>query len=214
MSVHTYTVADVMTPQVVAVAPGAPFKEIVTAMERWKVAALPVVEGEAHVVGIVSEADLLPREEFLDHRPGMIEQQRRPGDTAKTGSACAQDLMTAPAVTVRPDAPLPHAARLMAAHQVKRLPVVDASGVLRGIVSRADLLKVFLRPDDELAAEVRSEVVERLFPRSRTDVNVLVSEGVVTLSGEVPDASLIPVAERLARAVAGVVDVRCRLTAR
>ncbi|MGW4163425.1 CBS domain-containing protein [Streptomyces sp. NPDC004788] len=214
MSAHPYTVADVMTKQVVAVAPDASFKEIVTAMERWKVTALPVVEGEARVVGVVSEADLLPKEEFHDHRPGLVEQLRRLDDTAKAGSVRARDLMTRPAVTIRPDAPLPLAARLMATHRIKRLPVVDASGTLRGIVSRVDLLKVFLRPDDDLAAEVRAEVVERLFPLSRAEVGVTVTGGIVTLSGPVRDGSLIPVAERLARAVEGVVDVRCRLTER
>lgn len=214
MSAHPYTVADVMTKQVVAVAPDASFKEIATAMERWKVTALPVVEGEARVVGVVSEADLLPKEEFHDHRPGLVEQLRRLDDTAKAGSVRARDLMTTPAVTIRPDAPLSLAARLMAAHRIKRLPVVDASGTLRGIVSRVDLLKVFLRPDDDLAAEVRAEVVERLFPLSRAEVVVTVTGGIVTLSGPVRDGTLIPVAERLARAVEGVVDVRCRLTER
>ncbi|MHC0429809.1 CBS domain-containing protein [Streptomyces sp. O3] len=203
-----------MTHQVVAVAPGASFKEIVAAMERWKVSALPVVEGEARVIGIVSEADLLPKEEFHEHRPGLFERLRRLNATAKADSVRAEDLMTAPAVTIRPDASLPRAARLMATRRIKRLPVVDASGALHGIVSRADLLKVFLRRDDDLAAEVRSEVVEPVFPLSRTDVSVLVTEGVVTLSGQVRDASLIPLAERLAWTVPGVVDVRCRLTPR
>ncbi|WP_086830427.1 CBS domain-containing protein [Streptomyces sp. NRRL B-24572] len=213
MATQPFTVADVMTKKVVAVLPGAEFKEIITTMERWKITAVPVVEGEGRVVGVVSEADLLLKEEFHDHRLGLVEQLRRGDVTAKAGSRRADDLMTAPAVTIAPEASLPQAARLMAAHRVKRLPVVDASGMIQGIVSRSDLLKVFLRTDEDLAAEVRHEVVAHLFPLSRSQVDVRVDDGVVTLSGNVRDSARIPLAERLARAVEGVVDVRCELTA-
>ncbi|GHG06956.1 CBS domain-containing protein [Streptomyces filamentosus] len=212
MTTRTFTVADVMTKKVVAVRPDTSFKEIVAAMERWKVTALPVLEGEGRVVGVVSEADLLLKEEFHDHRLGMVEQLRRRDATAKAGSDRAVELMTTPAVTVRPEASLPRAARLMATHRVKRLPVVDADGVIQGVVSRSDLLKVFLRPDEELADEVRRDVVARLFPLSRDRIEVRVDAGVVTLAGDVRDSTLIPLAERLARAVEGVVDVRCALT--
>ncbi|MFJ8165827.1 CBS domain-containing protein [Streptomyces sp. NPDC096136] len=208
-----YTVADVMTTEVVAVTPETGFKDIAAAMGRWKVTALPVLEGEGHVVGVVSEADLLPKEEFHEHAPGLIEQMRRLGDTAKAGSTRAENLMTTPAVTIRPDATLPQAARLMAGRHLKRLPVVDADGTLRGIVSRADLLKVFLRADEDLAAEIRESVVARLFPLSREAVKVAVAHGVATLTGPVRDPGLIPLAEHLARSVEGVVDVRCLLRA-
>ncbi|MFI9004265.1 CBS domain-containing protein [Streptomyces sp. NPDC053541] len=213
MTTQPFTVADVMTKKVVAVLPGADFKEIVTTMQRWKVTAVPVVEGEGRVVGVVSEADLLLKEEFHDHRLGLVEQLRRLDATAKAGSRRAKDLMTSPAVTIAPEASLPQAARLMATHHVKRLPVVDAGGTIQGIVSRSDLLKVFLRPDDDLAAEVRRDVVEHVFPLSGRQVDVRVDAGVVTLSGQVRDIALAPLAERLARAVEGVVDVRCELTA-
>ncbi|MFC8277970.1 CBS domain-containing protein [Streptomyces sp. NPDC057271] len=214
MTSQPFTVADVMTKKVVAVRPDAQFKEIVAAMERWRVTAVPVVEGEGRVVGVVSEADLLLKEELHDHRLGLVEQLRRLDATAKAGSRRAEDLMTSPAVTVTPEASLPQAARLMAARRVKRLPVVDASGTVQGIVSRSDLLKVFLRSDEELGAEVRRDVVRKLFPLSHHQVDVRVDAGVVTLSGEVHDSALIPLAARLARAVEGVVDVRCELTAR
>ncbi|MEU7069894.1 CBS domain-containing protein [Streptomyces narbonensis] len=213
MTPQPFTVADVMTKKVVAVLSSAEFKEIVAAMERWKVTAVPVVEGEGRVVGVVSEADLLLKEEFHDHRLGLVEQMRRPDATAKAGSRRAEDLMTSPAVTVGPDASLPQAARLMAAHHVKRLPVADASGTIQGIVSRSDLLKVFLRTDEDLADEVRRGILEHVFPLSRHQIDVRVDAGVVTLSGEVRDGALIPLAERLARSVEGVVDVHCALTA-
>ncbi|MGW2670182.1 CBS domain-containing protein [Streptomyces sp. NPDC001272] len=213
MTSTPYTVADVMTTKVVAITPGTGFKDIAAAMERWKVTALPVVEGEGRVVGVVSEADLLPKEEFHEHRPGLIEQMRRLGDTAKAGSTRAENLMTTPAVTVRPDATLPQAARLMADRHIKRLPVVDADGTLKGIVSRADLLKVFLRTDDELTADIRQNVVKRLFPLSHEAVRVTVSHGIATLTGQVRDPTLIPMAERLTHSVEGIVDVHCHLKA-
>lgn len=214
MTSTPYTVSDVMTTKVIAVTASTGFKDIAAAMERWKVTAVPVVEGEGRVVGVVSEADLLPKEEFHEHRPGLIEQMHRLGDTAKAGSTRAEDLMTTPAVTIRPDATLPRAARLMAGRHIKRLPVVDADGTRMGIVSRADLLKVFLRTDEDLTDEIHRTVVERLFPISRDAVTVTVTQGVATLTGSVRDGDLIPVAERLARSVEGVVDVRCRLEAR
>ncbi|MDX2389432.1 MULTISPECIES: CBS domain-containing protein [unclassified Streptomyces] len=208
-----YTVADVMTTKVVAVTPSTGFKDIATAMERWKVTALPVIEGEGHVVGVVSEADLLPKEEFHEHRPGLIEQMRRLGDTAKAGSTRAENMMTTPAITIRPDSTLPQAARLMADRHIKRLPVVDADGTLKGIVSRADLLKVFLRTDEELATEIRRTVVDRLFPLSHKAVKVTVTEGIATLTGQVRDSHLIGMAARLTHSVEGVVQVHCRLEA-
>ncbi|WP_405392510.1 CBS domain-containing protein [Streptomyces sp. NBC_01102] len=206
-------VSDVMTRTVVAVGLDARFKEIVAAVNQWQVTAVPVLEGEGRVVGIVSEADLLAKEELHDEDATMIGQRDRLTDYAKAGAVTARELMSAPAVTVPADATLPEAARLMAHHGIKRLPVVDGQGVLKGIVSRADLLKVFLRADEELADEVRQEVVDRLFPVSRRNIRVNVNEGRVTIDGTVRDAALIPVAQRLARAVEGVVDATCHLEA-
>ncbi|MFC9748788.1 CBS domain-containing protein [Streptomyces niveus] len=207
---HTpYVVADVMTNPVVAVAPRAGFKEIVETLRKWKVSAVPVLEGDGRVTGVVSEADLLGKEEFRDADPSRLKQMRRLDDLRKAGAVTARELMSVPAVTVREDATLAQAARTMAQGGLKRLPVVDASGMLRGIVSRSDLLKVFLRSDDDLAEEVRTEVVEPLFRVSRENVLVTVVDGVVTLSGVVQDTALVPVAARMVRAVEGVVDVEC-----
>ncbi|MBO0914548.1 CBS domain-containing protein [Streptomyces laculatispora] len=211
MPTARYTVNDVMTKTVITVTPDTEFKEIADAMQRWEVIAVPVVADEGPVVGVVSEADLLPKEEFHEHPPGMIDQMRRLGDTAKAGSVRAEELMSSPAITIEPGASLPQAARLMADRRIKRLPVVDADGRLKGIVSRADLLKIFLRPDDDLAAEIGREVVDRLFPGSHRNVKVGVTWGMATLTGHVPDAALIPVAARLAQSVKGIVSVDCRL---
>ncbi|GGT01199.1 CBS domain-containing protein [Streptomyces chromofuscus] len=207
-----HIVSDVMTQTVVAVGRDAPFKEIVRTMEQWKVSAMPVLEGEGRVIGVVSEADLLPKEEFRDNDPSMFEQHRRLSDIAKAGGVTAEELMSSPAITVHPDVTLAQAARIMAVRRVKRLPVVDDLDMLQGIVSRSDLLKVFLRPDEEIEEEVRRTVVSYLFPAFSHAVHVNVHEGVVTLRGHISDTSLISVAVRLVRAVEGVVDVEPHLT--
>ncbi|MEE1803521.1 MULTISPECIES: CBS domain-containing protein [unclassified Streptomyces] len=204
-------VSDVMTRPVVAVGPDAGFKEMVETMGRWKVSALPVLVGDGRVAGVVSEADLLPKEEFRDADPSRAEQMRRLADLRKAGAVTAEELMSAPATTVDEDATLAQAARTMALRRLKRLPVVDSAGMLRGIVSRSDLLKVFLRSDEDIAQEVREEVVQRLFLVSRESVLVTVEDGVVTLSGTIRDTALVPIAARLTRAVEGVVDVECDL---
>ncbi|MGQ4425112.1 CBS domain-containing protein, partial [Streptomyces violaceoruber] len=126
------TVNDVMTHTAVAVGPEAPFKDIIALLDQWKVSALPVLEGEGRVIGLVSEADLLPKEEFRDSDPDRFTQMRRLTDLAKAGGLTAADVMTAPAVTVHPDATLAQAARIMAQRKVKRLPVVNAEGLLEG----------------------------------------------------------------------------------
>ncbi|MGX1851515.1 CBS domain-containing protein [Streptomyces sp. NPDC055299] len=201
------TVGDVMTRTVVAIGQEARFKEIVETMEQWKVSALPVLVGEGRVIGVVSEADLLPKEEFREANPDRREQLRRSDDVRKAGALTAGELMTTPALTAHAGDTLAQAARTMAFKSVKRLPVVDGEGMLQGIVSRSDLLKVFLRSDEDLAAEVRAEVVGRLFAGSAEELSVSVTEGVVTLSGRTRNTALLPVAARLVRAVEGVVDV-------
>ncbi|MDT0484027.1 CBS domain-containing protein [Streptomyces doebereineriae] len=201
-----HIVSDVMTHSVAAIGRKATFKEIVRLMQNRKVSALPVLEGEGRVVGIVSEADLLPKEEFRDSDPDRYTQLRRLSDLAKAGALTAEELMTSPALTTRPNTTLAQAAQTMARARIKRLLVVDEEDVLQGIVSRADLLKVFLREDEEIAEEVRREVVTHLLPTPGSAIRVDVHDGVVKLVGRVRDTALIPVAARLVRAVEGVVD--------
>ncbi|MFF5721333.1 CBS domain-containing protein [Streptomyces buecherae] len=201
-----HIVSDVMTQTVVAVGVDAPFKQIVTLMQQWKVSALPVLAGEGRVIGVVSEADLLPKEEFRHGGPGLGVPLGRLRDVAKAGALTARELMSTPAVTVSGDMTLADAARVMTDKHVKRLPVIDAEGMLQGVVSRADLLRVFLRSDEDIAEEVRREVVDYLFPAPASPVRVEVRDGVVTVSGQIRDTALVPVTARLVRAVEGVVD--------
>ncbi|WP_328437216.1 CBS domain-containing protein [Streptomyces sp. NBC_00444] len=206
-----HIVSDVMTSRVVALRRGATFKDIVKAMQRRKVSALPVLDGENRVVGVVSEGDLLPKEAFRDGDPDRYTQLRRLSDLVKAGAVTAEELMTAPVITVGAGATLAQAAHLMARRKVKRLPVVDDQGVLQGIVSRADLLKVFLRDDEDIAGQIRREVVAHLFPTPVEPIRVEVHDGIVTLTGRIRDTGLVPVAVGLVRAVEGVVDVDCAL---
>ncbi|MFE9454823.1 CBS domain-containing protein [Streptomyces sp. NPDC006739] len=178
-----HIVSNVMTQTVAAVGRRAPFKEIVQLMQDWRVSALPVIEGEGRVVGVVSEADLLPKEELRDDPDAGCLQLRQLVDVAKAAALTAGDLMSSPAVTVRAAATLAEAARIMAREGVKRLPVVDEAELLTGVVSRADLLKVFLRDDEDIAGEVRREIASYLFPPPTSTVQVEVHDGVVTLTG-------------------------------
>ncbi|MEW2032764.1 CBS domain-containing protein [Streptomyces roseifaciens] len=208
----SHTVSDVMTQTVVAVSRAAPFKEIVKTLAQWKVSALPVLEGEGRVVGVVSEADLLPKQQFKDRDPSRLEQMRHLDELVKAGAGTAGELMSTPAVTLHGDATLAEAARAMAHRRVKRVPVVDGEGKLVGIVSRSDLLKVYLREDEDIAHEVRREVIGHFFRHRAPTVEAHVKEGVVTLSGTLHDTALVPVMARLVRAVEGVVNVELRLS--
>lgn len=200
-------VRDCMTRDVVALRPDDGFKAVVRALAERGVSGAPVVGETGRVVGVVSEADLLHHESFM---PVEAELRRyfesRRTDTARPGDTAA-DLMSSPAVTVSADAPIGRAARLMADHGIKRLPVVGADGKLVGIISRADLIGVFLVPDHQLRRQVIADVIERTLWQDPAGIRVEVSDGVVTLRGFVVTKSLIPVTVALTRAVNGVVDV-------
>jgi CBS domain-containing protein len=208
-----WRVSDVMTTDVVTVTKETSCKEVARIMTDRKVNAMPVVSREGHVLGMVSEADVLRKQERAFRRlgTGLPLRTRRERTQAQARNAAA--LMTTPAITIHPEAPLGAAARLMNGHRIRRLPVVDASGQLVGIVSRRDLLSVFLRRDEEIAAEVHG-VLTGILLAEPDGVTVTATNGVVTLSGTITRQELIPVAERLASEVDGVVAVTCRLTAR
>jgi CBS-domain-containing membrane protein len=202
-----------MTREVVTVDEQESFKELAALMAECRVSALPVLDEGGRVVGVVSEADLLLKEEFPEGPAGgRLFQGRHRMERAKAAGDTAVELMTAPAITIGPDATVAEAARMLQRHQIKRLPVVDPAGPLLGIVSRADLLKVFLRGDDEIAREVRQEVLLRALWVNPDTVVVEVRDGVVTLIGQLERRSLIPMAVSLVRGLDGVVDVVDRLT--
>ncbi|MFL6072100.1 MAG: CBS domain-containing protein [Mycobacteriales bacterium] len=211
------TVAAVMTTEVITARLSTPYKDLATLMVTHDVSALPVVDSAGTVISVVSEADLLPREEFHGQESPprhALAGHRRRVEYAKANGTTAAELMTSPAVTVGADATLPAAARTMIRVGVKHLPVVDAAGSLRGIVSRHDLLRSYVRDDEEIRRQVITEVFGRLLWLSPGEVDVAVHDGVVTVAAEVETRGLVAVTIALVRAVDGVVDVVDRLSYR
>ncbi|MFB8265826.1 CBS domain-containing protein [Streptomyces sp. NPDC055955] len=184
-------VADLMTPSAITVQPGTAFKEVARLLDEFGITALPVVDEAGRPVGVVSEADLLQKH--------------------GSGTATAADLMSAPAVTARPGWSVVRAARLMRRNQIKRLPVVDSGNHVIGIVSRSDLIQLFLRRDRAIQEEILEDILTRTLQLSPSALTVDVADGVVTLSGSVPRSSLVPIVLRLCQSVDGVVDVVDRL---
>jgi CBS-domain-containing membrane protein len=200
-------VRDVMTRDVVSVLRETPFKELVRLLRENSVSALPVLDSRRRVLGVVSEADLLLKEAQHDRRLGLRQALLRPDEAGKVGALVAEDLMSAPPVTIGPDETLAAAARLLGRRAVKRLPVVDSGGRLVGIVSRRDLLTVFLRDDAALAADVAAALAREMGDAAAARLTVTVTEGIAAIGGTLADSSRIPLVARTVRGVDGVVDV-------
>jgi CBS-domain-containing membrane protein len=209
------TVSDVMTTRVIWVRKGASFREMVTTLRECRISAFPVLDENRRVIGVVSEADLLAKEALdggEDGMPGMITGLLRRREQEKARGVTAGDVMTSPAVTVRPEDTVEHAARLMYTRKVKRLPVVDAGGHLVGVISRADALTVFDRTDAQIRNEIIGDVLHGEFLIDPREFKVSVKDGVVTLEGRAGTAVLGQEVVRRVRHVQGVVAVRDRLS--
>jgi CBS domain-containing protein len=204
-----WIVKDVMTHDVISVRESTPYKEIVEALAERRVSAVPVVDADGYVLGVVSEADLLHKMEFSGPEPHvqLLERKARRVARAKASGDIARDLMSSPAVTVSSGASLAAAARIMDDQRVKRLPVVDERGRLVGLVARVDLLRVYLRDDAAIRDEIREEVLKRTLWIDPTTITVSVNGGVVTLGGTVDRRSTGQIAARLSETVGGVVEV-------
>src|SRR5579859_5993496 len=205
------TVNDVMTTTVVAVKKDASYKELAALLRKYRVSAFPVLDDDQRVIGIVSEADLLAKEALNADRGGPINALVHHKELKKADGVTAGDLMTSNVVTVKPDDTVEQAARLMYHLQVKRLPVVDAGGYLVGIVSRADLLAVFDRPDQEIRAEIVDDVILHEFLIDPALFTVTVAEGVVTIKGAPETVELGRNLMTRIRNITGVVAVRDEL---
>lgn len=201
-----------MTRAVVPVRPDTGFKEIARLLAEHDITAVPVLDHEDRPLGLVSEADLLLNEAAQEDPAGLLLTPQLPSrDRARSRATTAEGLMTSPAVCARPEWTVVEAARLMQRRRVKRLPVVDEAGRLVGIVSRSDLLRVFLRQDRAIREEIRHDVLDRTLRLSPDAIDVQVHEGRVTLTGTVEHRALAAVVERLCRSVDGVIDVTNRL---
>ncbi len=201
ITVHAY-VKDVMTTEVIAARPDASYADLAALLHERQVGGFPVVDGEGVVVGVVSESDLLAR--LASTRP-----HRKHADPAQLTAA---DLMSWPPATIGPDETVRHAARLMYARKLRRLPVVDHRGRLLGIVTRADLLSAFTRPDEDIRREVTQDVIADGFFTDPDRLTVTVKDGVVTLTGTPGSVILGCSLAGQARHVQGVVAVRDRFT--
>ena len=206
------TVNDVMTAEVVTVAEDTPFKEVARVLVSHRVSAVPVIDAQGRVAGVVSETDLLRKEEYQDD-PGAKRVPRRGRRKARARAAglTARDVMTSPPVTIRPQASIVAAARALDRHHVRRLVVIGEDGWLAGILTPSDLLDVYLRPDEEIRDQIRREVIVGYLGTDPGRVKITVTEGVVTLAGYVEKKSMTGPAVSLTRAIDGVVDVVSRL---
>jgi CBS domain-containing protein len=205
------TVRDVMTRSVVSVHRSTPLKDVARALIDNGISAVPVLDMDGAVLGVVSEADLLVKEQgagAIRHRPlaRFLGESRESRDQlVKLGAITAAEAMTAPAITIASSRPIHQAAAIMTARRVNRLPVVD-DGRLVGIVSRADLVRAYVRSDDELEATIRQDVILRILWLDPALFTVGVKDGVAAISGRVERRSTAEIIERSVRMVRGVVD--------
>ena len=204
-------VKEVMATEVVTVGPQAGIKEAARLMVDSGVSGLPVVD-EGRLVGIITESDFLEQEadksEHRYHRllDALIGERRHRslGDTVA-------DAMTPHPITISGDARLSEAAHVMKHRGIKRIPVVDEEGRIKGIVSRADVLHAFIRSDDVIEEQIRDDVARRILLLDGEGLGVSVSDGIVTLSGQVPTRTEARLLEELSRRVDGVIRVKTEL---
>jgi CBS domain-containing protein len=202
------TVREVMTAEVVTVAEHTPFKELAGILAARDITALPVLDARGRVAGIVAEIDLLRKEEYQeDPSAGRLPRRHYRAGRARAAGLTAADVMSSPPVTVAPDASVVEAARALDRHRVRHLIVTDDEGRLAGIVAPRDLLKVYLRSDDEIRTEIMHDVITNYLGTDPARAKVGVADGVVTLGGEVEKKSMIRLAVKMARSVDGVIDV-------
>jgi len=205
-----------MTTDVVAVRPETSFVEVAGLLYTAAVRAVPVLDPDRHLLGVISEADLLVTAER--GAPDRSERHHRrryrwhPGPADKAGGLTAAALMTAAVVTVAAETTVAEAARTMRRQHVGWLPVVDDDGVVVGVLGRSDLLSVFLRDDSAIRTEIIDEVLGRMLLVDPSRVTVEVTDGVVTLTGELDTRADAVLAVRFVERLEGVVGVVDQLT--
>ncbi|GES29797.1 CBS domain-containing protein [Streptomyces angustmyceticus] len=202
------TIGELMTRKVVSVQLDTPFKDIARILTDHAVSAVPVLDGLGRPAGIVSEADLLRKAADQSDLSGRTPLPHLEAwERARSEGRTAGELMSAPAVCAHPQWTVVEAARLMEVQNVKRLPVVDETERLLGIVSRSDLLRVFLRRDKAIQEEISREILGRTTRLGAAGVTADVVRGQVALHGSVEEPLLVPVLVRMCAGVDGVVSV-------
>lgn len=191
---------DIMATPVVTVHPEVSIKEAATLLLEHQISALPVIDEADELIGIVSEADLLPLETGPDPRSQILPILHRATPVPRT----VREVMTRQVMTLPEDADASQAARLMLEEGVKRVPIVSGNRVV-GILARRDLLRMLARTDAEIRAEVQELLDDEILMLGW--FNVIVSDGVVTLTGSPRDRTSCRLAELLTRSVPGVLEV-------
>lgn len=205
-------VKDVMNKDVVVVSPRMPLKEVARVLVNRHFSGVPVVDDDGKVLGVVSEGDILAKERAPGGATSIFRRALEiETSSAKHDARDAGEAMTAPAVTIGPLRSVAEAAALMLDRRVNRLPVVDADGKLLGIVTRADLVRAFVRDDSEIEREIREDVLLRAMWESPGRFRVRVRGGEVTLAGKVNDADSVGILVRFVERVPGVVNIRSRI---
>jgi CBS domain-containing protein len=211
------TVADVMTTAVITVGEDAPLKDVARLLVEHGISGLPVVDAVGHPVGVISETDLVLKEagtEAVEHRRfdrilGQKDDARR--RRTKAEATTAAEAMSSPPITISPQDPIGVAAREMTGRRVDRLLVID-DGRLVGIVSRADLVRAFVRSDEELIETIREEVLHRLLWLDPAAFVVGVVDGVATIEGHVEQRSTAEMIQTTVGMVPGIVDVEASVS--
>jgi CBS domain-containing protein len=207
-------VQDLMTTKVLTVRPTTPLKDAAALLAEHRISGLPVVDEERRVLGVVSEGDILFKESGTQCQQGFFDRLLAlppTGIDLKLAARTVGEAMSVPALTIGPRRPVTVAATTMIEEGVNRLPVVDADERLIGIITRADLVRAFVRSDTEIEQEIREDVLCRMLWIEPGDVEVEVAAGEVRLTGEVEtktDAEVIPT---FVQRVPGVVGVLSKL---
>jgi CBS domain-containing protein len=207
-------VKNVMTKHVISVKPRTPLKDVARLLVSRRVSGVPVVDDDGSVLGVVSEGDILVKERGRPGRGSLIDHllEVNGSEAVKHEARDAADAMTSPPVTIRPERPIAEAASLMLDRCVNRLPVVDHHGKLVGIVTRADLVRAFVREDEAIEREIRDDVILRTLWNTPERFRIAVDGGEVTIEGEVSDAESAQLLTRFIERVPGVVGIRSRVT--
>jgi CBS domain-containing protein len=210
-------VSDVMTAEVATTTTDTPLREAASTLAERRISGMPVLADDGSVLGVVSEADVLAKEQrapengggglarLLHHGPADGERKHR--------AEFVGEAMTTPAITTVPYASIASAASQMLEHGINRLPVLNGQGRIVGIVSRADLVRAFVRTDDEIVTDVREQVaLQQALTADASVVDVVVTQGDVALTGAVRRRSDAEVLPRIVRMIPGVIDVRTELS--
>lgn len=203
-----------MTKDVVTVTPDTPLKRVARMLTRYRISGVPVCDTEGRVLGVVTEADILCKEQgFVLEPAGLLGRlfEKADAEGSRVLARTAAEAMTKPAITITPETTTSEAARIMITRHINRLPVVD-DGRLVGILSRADIVRAFHRADDEIERELEEDVLLHQLWLSPDDVHVSVEEGVVELGGMVENKTQAGLVAVYALRVPGVVDVVSHVT--